>query len=87
MGPLRETKSWNTRSVDGVNRFLGRAWRLFDAHLGEPVDAQPTAEQLRTLHATIKKVSGARFALFRMLPLTRPQRTRRKCGSTPRYPR
>ena len=59
MGPLRETKVWSTRSVDGVHRFLGRVWRLFDAHAMQPSDEQPSAEQMRTLHATIKRVSGA----------------------------
>jgi len=29
MGPLQETKPWNTRGVEGVYRFLGRVWRLF----------------------------------------------------------
>ncbi|MCP5528737.1 MAG: leucine--tRNA ligase, partial [Verrucomicrobiales bacterium] len=29
MGPLQETKPWNTKGVDGVYRFLGRVWRLF----------------------------------------------------------
>ena len=60
MGPLRETKVWSTRSVDGVHRFLGRVWRLFDAHLpAATLDAAPTAEQLRVLHGTIKRVTGA----------------------------
>src|ERR1039458_2743409 len=29
MGPLQDTKPWNTRGVEGVYRFLGRVWRLF----------------------------------------------------------
>src|SRR4029453_7242012 len=29
MGPLHDTKPWNTKGVEGVYRFLGRAWRLF----------------------------------------------------------
>jgi leucyl-tRNA synthetase len=29
MGPLQDTKPWNTKGVEGVYRFLGRAWRLF----------------------------------------------------------
>jgi leucyl-tRNA synthetase len=60
MGPLRETKVWSTRSVDGVHRFLGRAWRLYDAHATSPaLEAEPSAEQLRVLHSTIKRVTGA----------------------------
>ena len=62
MGPLRETKVWSTRSVDGVHRFLGRAWRLFDAHVSSATfESAPNAEQLRTLHSTIKRVTGAPF--------------------------
>lgn len=44
MGPLRETKTWSTRGVEGVYRFLGRVWRLFEKGLD---DAKPTREQLR----------------------------------------
>lgn len=53
MGPLRETKVWSTSGVEGVYRFLGRVWRLF-----QQVDAVPaTKDQLRDLHACIKKVT------------------------------
>lgn len=49
---------WSTRGVDGVYRFLGRSWRLFEASLGdsEKLDAEPTKEQLKVLHQMIKKV-------------------------------
>lgn len=30
MGPLRDTKVWSTKSVDGVHRFLARVWRMFE---------------------------------------------------------
>lgn len=75
MGPLRETKVWNTRSVDGVYRFLGRVWRLFAANAG-CLDAKPTAEQLTMLHSTIKRVTedteGMRFntAISAMMEFT-----------------
>lgn len=69
MGPLEQAKPWNTRSVDGVHRFLARSYRLLlDAdtgHLGGVTEAEPSADELRTLHATIQKVSddidGLRF--------------------------
>ncbi|GAB5536188.1 MAG: leucine--tRNA ligase [Rubricoccaceae bacterium] len=70
MGPLEQVKPWNTRSVDGVHRFLARAYRLvLDEHTGELsdrlTDASPNADQLRVLHATIQKVTedidGLRF--------------------------
>lgn len=57
MGPLRETKVWSTRSVDGVHRFLGRVWRLYETNLAAPVDSAPTAEQMRALHTAIKRVT------------------------------
>lgn len=54
MGPLRETKVWSTKGVEGVHRFLARVFRL----LGEGVSEEaPTPEQLRLVHATIKRVT------------------------------
>lgn len=44
---------WNTRSVDGVHRFLARVFRMCTGELS--ADA-PSREQLRLLHATIKRV-------------------------------
>ncbi len=44
---------WSTRSVEGVHRFLARTWRACEAGVGHDT---PTKEQLRTLHATIRKV-------------------------------
>ena len=45
---------WSTKSVEGVHRFLARSYRLVT---GDNVrDAQPTKDQLRLLHATIKRV-------------------------------
>ncbi|WP_412060333.1 leucine--tRNA ligase [Rubrivirga sp. IMCC45206] len=70
MGPLEQVKPWNTRSVDGVHRFLARSYRLLlDSETGElgasVTDADPSRDELRTLHATIQKVSddidGLRF--------------------------
>ena len=63
MGPLEQTKPWNTRSVDGVHRFLARAYRLvIDPDTGwraaTVLDEPPTRDQQRTLHQTIEKVTG-----------------------------
>jgi hypothetical protein len=44
---------WSTRGVEGVHRFLARVWRAFE---GGVSDDEPTRDQLRLLHATIKKV-------------------------------
>ncbi len=77
MGPLETTKPWSMQGVEGISRFLNRAWRMIvdedadDLRLnpkvisGESEGAQPTEEQLRTLHKTIKVVTedfeGLRF--------------------------
>jgi leucyl-tRNA synthetase len=61
MGPLQETKLWNTNGVKGLQRFLFRAWRMVvgeDGNLApELTDAAPDRAQARLLHATIKKVT------------------------------
>ena len=46
MGPLQDTKPWNTKGVEGVYRFLGRAWRLFVDEKAEVAfeQAETTAE-------------------------------------------
>lgn len=64
MGPLPDSKPWSMEGVNGVRNFLGRAWRLImDDKSDEPKlnglvsDEEPTGDQLRTLHATIKAVT------------------------------
>jgi hypothetical protein len=49
----RDTKVWSTRGVEGVHRFLARAYRLFEGGVSED---EPAKDQMRLLHATIKKV-------------------------------
>ena len=70
MGPLEQVKPWSTRSVEGTFRFLNRAYRLIlDEESGDVRDAvqdtEPTKDQLRVLHQTIRKVEddieGLRF--------------------------
>ena len=59
LGPLEQSKPWDTNGIDGVHRFLKRLWGLF--YKGDDVnvsDAQPTADELKTLHKTIKKVTS-----------------------------
>lgn len=58
MGPLPQVKPWSTNGVEGVYRFLQRVWRLIvDANGACLVtDTEPTIEQQRILHKTIKKV-------------------------------
>ena len=62
MGPLEETKPWDTNGVKGVRRFLDRVWRfVIDEDTselsGRVVDAA-TSEEDMMLHKTIKKVSS-----------------------------
>jgi leucyl-tRNA synthetase len=56
MGPLEAVKPWNTNGVEGVFRFLRKAWRMIIE--AELTDAEMSKDQLKLLHETIKKVSG-----------------------------
>jgi leucyl-tRNA synthetase len=63
MGPLEAMKPWSMQGVQGVYRFLQKAWRLVvnedTGELADAVkDAQPDEETLRLLHQTIRKVGG-----------------------------
>ena len=59
LGPVEASKPWDTNGIDGVNRFLKRLWGLFfNGDKLKIVDEQPSAEELKSLHKLIKKVSG-----------------------------
>jgi len=65
MGPLEQSKPWSMSGVGGVAGFLDRVWRMIiDEQADETVlhpavgDHEPTEEQNRILHRTIKAVSG-----------------------------
>ena len=56
LGPLEQSKPWDTKGIDGVHRFLRRVWRLFYGKDGLAVtDEQPTPAELKTLHKLIGK--------------------------------
>ena len=59
LGPLEQSKPWDTNGIDGVHKFLKRLWRLFYDRDGKLLlsDEAPTEKELRTLHKTIKKVT------------------------------
>ena len=64
MGPLEQVKPWSMSGVEGVHRFLGRAWRMVadafadEVKLNEAIqDVEPNEEQERILHKTIKAVT------------------------------
>ena len=58
LGPLEQSKPWDTNGIDGVHKFLRRFWRLFFDRKGEwaVTDEQPPEKELKTLHKTIKKI-------------------------------
>lgn len=58
LGPLEQSKPWNTNGIDGVFKFLRKLWRLFYDDQGNFVvnDEPATEAELKVLHKTIKKV-------------------------------
>ena len=58
LGPLEQAKPWNTAGISGVFGFLKKLCRLyFDEHTMIVTDEQPTKDNLKSLHKTIKKVA------------------------------
>ena len=56
LGPVEQSKPWDTKGIDGVNRFLKRFWRLFYDRDGFIVtDGKATPAELKTLHKLIAK--------------------------------
>ncbi|MBL6877249.1 MAG: leucine--tRNA ligase [Flavobacteriales bacterium] len=58
LGPIEQSKPWDTRGISGVHSFLKKFWNLFftDGEINLSSD-EPTSESLKSLHKTIKKVS------------------------------
>ena len=57
LGPLEQSKPWDTKGIDGVNRFLRKVWRLFyDRDTFLVTDEKATPEELKALHKLIGKV-------------------------------
>lgn len=67
LGPVEQSKPWDTNGIEGVFRFLKKFWRLFfDAQGNVTVtDEEPAAAELKVLHKTIKKIEEdiERFSL------------------------
>ena len=58
LGPLEQAKPWNTAGISGVYNFLRKLWRLYFNDNGWQVTEEaPTAQMLKALHKTIKKVN------------------------------
>ena len=59
LGPLEQSKPWDTNGIDGVNRFIKKLWGLF--YKGDTClvnNEKPSAEALKSLHRLIKKVTA-----------------------------
>ncbi|MDD4639626.1 MAG: class I tRNA ligase family protein, partial [Bacteroidales bacterium] len=57
LGPLEQSKPWDTNGIDGVHRFLRKIWRLFYKKEELAVcDRKPSGNELKILHKLIKKV-------------------------------
>ncbi len=65
LGPVEQSKPWDTKGIEGVHRFLKKLWRLFFNDInpttntsGEPkwVDEKPSDAEYKILHKTIKKI-------------------------------
>ncbi|HOT64499.1 MAG TPA: leucine--tRNA ligase [Dysgonamonadaceae bacterium] len=59
LGPLEQSKPWDTNGIDGVYRFLRRFWNLFFE--GDKLalqDSEPTRDELKSIHKLIKKVTS-----------------------------
>ena len=59
LGPIEQSKPWDTAGIDGSHRFLKKFWGLY--YKGDALaltDDQPKPEALKSLHKLIKKVTG-----------------------------
>jgi leucyl-tRNA synthetase len=58
LGPLEQSKPWNTNGITGVHGFLKKLWRLFYQNEAFTITTEePTKAELKTLHKTIKKIT------------------------------
>jgi leucyl-tRNA synthetase len=58
LGPLEQYKPWNTSGITGVHNFLKKLWKLYIGKDGLKItEVEPSKEDLKTLHKTIKKVT------------------------------
>jgi len=59
LGPLEQSKPWDTNGIDGVHKFFRRLWRLYHDKNNQPdiSNEAPSKEEFKVLHKTIKKVT------------------------------
>lgn len=60
LGPLEQSKPWDTNGIDGVHKFLRRLWKLYhnEANQFDVTDQKATDEEQKPLHQAIKKVTS-----------------------------
>ena len=60
LGPVEQSKPWDTNGIDGCHRFLKKLWGMYFDRDGklQASDAEPTKEELKSLHKLIKKVTA-----------------------------
>jgi len=58
LGPVEQSKPWDTKGIEGVHRFLRKLWRLFNDDVKGKIwnEEKATAAELKILHRTIKKI-------------------------------
>jgi leucyl-tRNA synthetase len=58
LGPLEQSKPWDTKGINGVHNFLRKLWRLFHDQEGNVIieNGEASKDALKTLHKTIKKM-------------------------------
>lgn len=59
LGPVEQSKPWDTNGIDGVHRFIKKLWNLFYNRDGQflPVAGEATKEELKSIHKLIKKIT------------------------------
>ena len=57
LGPIEQSKPWNTNGITGVSGFLKKLWRLFENAKGKNFDGVATKDELKVIHKTIKKIT------------------------------
>ena len=57
LGPIEQSKPWDVAGIDGCHRFLRKFWNMVSSVSCDSVATDPTAEELKSLHKLIKKVT------------------------------
>ena len=58
LGPIEQSKPWDTKGISGVHNFLRKCWRLYCSADGKSIvsDEKPSKDSMKTLHKTIKRI-------------------------------